>query len=65
MKELQPLINEISKYPDSHVVMFLEETAIRWRCLPKSACDLIAEIIGNAKVMTKEEFIKVLKKVEK
>lgn len=58
--QLQPLIDQLKEASDSHVVILLDEVGIHWRCYPESACRCIADIIGNASVMTREKFIQTL-----
>jgi hypothetical protein len=61
---LQGLIDQAQASDFSHVVVGLDPEGIRWRPQTESACQSLANILGEGwKVLTKEEFISGLQKV--
>lgn len=62
-QNLQPLIEAVEKATHSHVVVFMSEEGIHWRDQTESSCQCMADILGNCKVMPREEFLAGLREV--
>lgn len=62
---LLPLIEAVQAAQNTHVVAMVSDAGIHWLCETESACLCIAKILGNCKVMTKEDFINGLETIDK
>jgi hypothetical protein len=64
MTYLTPLIEQVKTATHPYVVLTVDEDGVRWKDESKASCLLIAAILGNCAVMTREEFIEALNKLE-
>jgi hypothetical protein len=61
--ELKPLIEQVKAVNTSHIVVFISDAGIHWRGESEAACEVMANIIGNCKVMPREKFIEELETI--
>jgi hypothetical protein len=64
MSELSPLIEQARRETYPYVVVTVTDEGICWRAETQVACEVMADIIGNCKVMPREKFIEELEAVE-
>ena len=64
MSDLAPLIQQARLEIHPYVVVTIDDKGIRWRAETQAACECMADIIGNCRVMPREEFISMLETVQ-
>lgn len=64
MSSVTPLIEQVRDRTEPYVIVTIDEEGIRWRPGLKSECEVIAAVLGNCAVMTREAFIEALIKSE-
>lgn len=64
MPELSPLIEAVKADTHSHVVVYFSDAGVHWRGESQSACQCMADVIGDCKVFPREEFLAGIESIE-